>query len=472
MKVLLPASEVAPIIKLGGLGDVVGSLPKALAELGVNVDVIVPFYPFAKVENLKLYKSLELNVPYEGTNVPVEVYKTKLPDSDVDVILLKNHKYFSDYGKKKSVGEISEIDMFSFFDRAVVEYIKSGFNTYDLIHCNDWHTGMITHLLSDELEKSRPATLFTVHNLLYQGISSADLINDLGIIPGMHPLIDWDIADGDINFMQQGITSSDFVNTVSPTYAKEILTEEYGGSFADILKAREGRLMGILNGIDYTSFPREFNESNWQEIKPKLKSRLIKEFELDNDGSKPIISFVGRLDPNQKGLDILCEALPNILDQDVNFVLLGDGDDVWKQKLLDISKETKYKGNLGLKLAFDVELAKSIYSGSDFLVVPSKYEPCGLIQMISMWYGTLPVVRDTGGLKDSVKDGKTGIKFTDYKSESLFDAVKKAKDIFYGPAMVEMVNAAIREDFSWKKSAMSYSDLYKKVVQLRLDALK
>ncbi|OGC70449.1 hypothetical protein A2415_02595 [candidate division WWE3 bacterium RIFOXYC1_FULL_39_7] len=472
MKVLLPASEVAPIIKLGGLGDVVGALPKALEKIGVNVDVIVPFFPFAKTENLNLYKSMELYVPYEGDNHMVEVFKTKLPASNVDVFLLKNSEYFLEYGKKDKPSPVSEVETFSFFDRAVVEFIKSGFNTYDLIHCNDWHTGLITHLLSDELEAERPATLFTVHNLLYQGISSADLVNDVGLIPGIHPLLDWDIADGDINFMQQGITSSDFVNTVSPSYAKEILTDEYGANFTDILQAREGRLTGILNGIDYSAFPRSYNETNWETYKPNFKKDLIKQFELDNAGDKPIFAFVGRLDPNQKGLDILCESMPDILDLDVNFVMLGDGDPIWRDRLIEISNKPKYKGKFGIKLAFDLELAKLMYAGSDFLVVPSRYEPCGLIQMISMWYGTVPVVRDTGGLKDSVKEGITGIKFTDYKSKSLFEAVSKAKDVFNGPEMKKMIDNAIRENFGWEKSAASYNDLYKKVVQLRQEALK
>ena len=181
---------------------------------------------------------------------------------------------------------------------------------------------------------------------------------------------------------------------------------------------------------------------------------------------------MGRLDPNQKGLDILCESMPDILDLDVNFVMLGDGDPIWRDRLIEISNKPKYKGKFGIKLAFDLELAKLMYAGSDFLVVPSRYEPCGLIQMISMWYGTVPVVRDTGGLKDSVKEGITGIKFTDYKSKSLFEAVSKAKDVFNGPEMKKMIDNAIRENFGWEKSAASYNDLYKKVVQLRQEALK
>jgi starch synthase len=244
MKVLLAASEAAPIIKLGGLGDVIGSLPKALEKLGVDVDIIVPYYPAANPP-ASTYKAFELSIPYGSDSHTVEVYKTRLPDSEVDVFLLKNARYFVYGGKEAFADNISETEMFVFFNRAVVEFIKAKFNTYDIVHCNDWHTGLITHLLVDELPDSRPRTLFTIHNLMYQGVGDPDLVKDVGITPGSHRLVDWDLEDGDVNMMLQGITSSDYVNAVSPTYAKEILTKKFGGGFAEILKAREGRLSGL-----------------------------------------------------------------------------------------------------------------------------------------------------------------------------------------------------------------------------------
>ena len=250
MKVLLVASEVAPIIKLGGLGDVTGSLPIALEKIGVNVDVVVPYFPIAKFTE-KVFKSLELNIPFNEETVKVEVYKTKLPNSNVDTFLLKNDKYFTLGGTNAFANNISETEMFTFFDRAVVELIKQQFNTYDIVHCNDWHAGLITHLLKDELPDSRPHTLFTIHNLLYQGIAGSKLVQEVGIVPGAHPLIDWDIQDGDINLMLQGVTSSDYINTVSPTYAKEILTEEYARDMADVLTAREHRFSCIIHNIFY-----------------------------------------------------------------------------------------------------------------------------------------------------------------------------------------------------------------------------
>ncbi|MDC0449241.1 glycogen synthase [bacterium] len=468
MKVLLPASEVAPIVKLGGLGDVIGSLPKALEKVGVNADVIIPFYPTAKVQDGQLYKSLDLEVPFNNTSNSVEVFKTKLPGSNVDVFLLRNKEYFVLGGKDAFINARPETEMFAFFSRAVVEFVKAEFNTYDLVHCNDWHTGMITHLLQDELEGARPATLFTIHNLGYQGIGDLSLVKEMGIVPGDHPLIEWDIADGDINFIQQGITSSDYVNAVSPTYAKEILTEEFGGELTDVLRAREGRLTGILNGIDYSAFPREFDESNWQTEKRKHKEVLIKELDLGTQNLKrPLLSFIGRLDPNQKGLDILVESIPGIVKAGGSFVLLGTGDSVWEEKLKKLAQKKSLAEFVSINIAFDIELAQKIYSGSDFLLIPSRYEPCGLIQMIAMWFGTVPIVHATGGLKDSVKDGQNGFLFDDYTSSALLNAVKTAVSTYSGQDDVsfeKIVEGALTEDFSWGKSAQEYKNLYERVI--------
>ena len=184
MKVLLAASEVAPIIKMGGLGDVIGALPKALEKISVNVDVIVPFFPSAKTEGLQLYKSFDLHVPFANKNNVVEVFKTKLPDSNVDLYLLKNEEYFVAGGSNFFANNMTETQMFAFFDKAVVEYVKSSLNTYDIIHCNDWHTGLVTTMLKDELGNERPRTLFTIHNLNYQGIGGPALLRDTGIVPG------------------------------------------------------------------------------------------------------------------------------------------------------------------------------------------------------------------------------------------------------------------------------------------------
>ncbi len=464
MKVLLAASEVAPVIKIGGLGDVIGALPKALEKISVNVDVIVPFFPSAKIEGLQLYKSFDLYVPFANKNNVVEVFKTKLPDSNVDLYLLKNEEYFVG-GSNFFANNLTETEMFAFFDRAVVEYVNSSFNTYDIIHCNDWHTGLVTAMLKDELGNERPRTLFTIHNLNYQGTGSPALLKDTGIVPGEHPLIDWDLADGDLNMMQQGITSSDYINTVSPSYAKEILTKEFGSSFEDILKSREGRLSGILNGIDYSAHPRSYDINSVEEGKKDAKKALLERLKISpKHKDAPIFSFVGRIDAFQKGLDILFESLPELLKNDAVFLLLGSGDKRWEEKLATLSQDKTISDKFSCNIMFDIELANLMYAGSDFLVVPSRYEPCGLIQMIAMWYGTLPIVHDVGGLKDTVKNGENGFVFNRYSSQALLISMKEALGVYGTEKMQKMITASMRKDFGWEQSAVEYKKLYERIL--------
>ncbi|MFZ5424175.1 MAG: glycogen synthase [Patescibacteria group bacterium] len=471
MKVLIAASEVAPIVKLGGLGDVIGSLPKALEKAGVDADVIVPFYPNAKVENLKVYKGVDLEVPFDGQNHVVNVYKTKLPNSNVDVIMLKNANYFATGGSNAFANNVTETEMFAFFDVAVVEFIKAKFNTYDVVHCNDWHTGLITHLLKEEIGSTRPATVLTIHNLSYQGLGDLDLVEEIGIVPGTDPIVDLDIADGDINMMQQGILAADFISTVSPTYAKEILFNDLGGPLSEYLQGRRGRLDGILNGIDYSQFPRSYDLNNWKEAKASAKELLQKKFKL-NVTDDPMYCYIGRLDPNQKGLDILYETIPDIINSNAQLVILGTGDPVWEAKLRSLTDIAKYKGKLSINIIFDVELAQEIYAASDFIIVPSRFEPCGLIQMIGMWYGALPVVHATGGLKDTVAERKTGFLFNVYSANALQQAIENSLKAFKDKKLhSEMVKNAMVADFSWDASAIQYKALYKEVIELRQRAL-
>lgn len=467
MKILLAASEVAPIVKLGGLGDVIGSLPKALEQIGVDADVIVPFYPTAKIEKLKVYKSITIYVPFDGVEHTVEIHKTKLPNSNVDVLLVKNDEFFTLGGKNAFLKNRAETEMFSFFSRCVVEYIKSSFNTYDLIHCHDWHTGLVTHLLQDELHAQRPATLFTIHNLFYQGKSEVELVRELGIVPGEHPLIDYDIQDGDLNLLYQGITSSDFISTVSKNYAQEIKTETFGADLAPTLVDRQDRLVGILNGLDYTFFPRNFDKSNWRAKKAENAAVMRKALNLD-ENAKPVFSFISRLDAGQKGLDILFVSIEHILTKGGQFVVLGTGDSMWEAKLTELAKTPKYAGDISINLLFNAELANQIYAGSNFFLVPSRYEPCGLTQMIAMNYGTLPIVRAVGGLKDTVEEGITGFLFEEYSSLQLNNAIDKAIDIVGdNKKYSDMVLNALDRDFSWTKSAVEYKELYDRVIKLK-----
>ena len=468
MKILIAASEAAPIIKLGGLGDVVGSLPKALERLGVRVAVVIPYFPTAVVAGLKVYKSLDLLVPFNGESHKVGVYATKLPRSFVDVFLLKNDDFFSTVGKTASLGIRSEVEVFSFFARAVVELIKTKFNTYDLVHCNDWHTGLIAQLLQDELGLERPATVMTIHNFSYQGIGDARTINEVGLDPSVHQMVAWDIADGDVNMLMQGIASADFVTTVSPTYAKELLASTDEGKIFDVLCARKDRFIGILNGIDYDAFPRPLDIMTYQVAKESAKQSLLTKLNMTKDDA-PIFSMISRLDPNQKGLDILIDAIPEIVSRRGRFILLGSGNVEWEEKFKALS--VKYSStNISINTVFDPELAKQIYTASDFFVIPSKFEPCGLTQMISMWYGAVPVAHSVGGLRDTIAHGKTGFLFDDYSAGALVRALDRCFAIYKSQVHSDMIEACLKVNFSFDKSALAYKALYEKAIQLRQDA--
>jgi len=466
MKVLLVGAEVSPLVKIGGLGDVMGGLPKALQKLGLSIDVIVPFYSNIEIQP-DFYKCFDLNVSFAGENFRVGVFKTKLPGSEVRVFMLKNDHFFSHGGIDAFSNNITETEMFMFFNKSVVEFIKSQFNVYDLVHCNDWHTGLITHLLNDELGMTRPATLFTIHNVIFQGVGEVSSIADVGLNCNDHPLIDWDVSDGDLNMMLQGVSSSDYISTVSPSYAEEILTEEFGGGLHDIFRSRKSRLVGILNGVDYSMLPRDYARYNVSQGKEDAKKLLCETLGVDKRiphwQNVPIFSYIGRVDPGQKGLELLEDLFldPSFEDRAI-FVFLGKGDFGWEERFKKIKNR-----NLFVNILFDESLAIKMYAGSDFLLIPSKYEPCGLIQMMAMYYGTIPIARNVGGLKDTVKDGVTGFCFEKYVISDFKNAVERALDLYDNRSALEnLVHNCMSQDFSWDRSAKLYMKLYEKVVHI------
>lgn len=453
MRTLFVTSECAPFKKFGGLGDYSYSLPIALHNLGIYVDVILPYYSDANTSHSTVYKLFDLEIPYKNTSHTVSFFKTKFPHIDVSAILIKIPGVFD------NVDFLDSVEYYVFFDICVVEYIKAQLNIYDLIHLNDWHTGFIPHLL-EELGQEKPKTLFTIHNLAYQGVQNPDVIRNLGFVPGQHPLLDWDMQDGDINMMFQGITSSDYLVTVSPNYAKELITKNFGGGFAEYIKERGARFKGILNGINYTRFPKTYDIQNWREGKKASKDILKKRLNLSTSAA-PIFSFISRLDPGQKGLDILYPNISYIIKNGGQFVLLGTGDPVWESKLQRLNTDE----NISINIKFDVELANLIYSSSNFFIVPSKYEPCGLTQMMAMWYGTLPIVHAVGGLKDTVFNHVNGLTFEEYSEKSLQNAIITAFEIYSDTNLyAQMVKNAMQNDYSWSKSAMLYKDLYEEII--------
>lgn len=456
IKILLAASEVVPFAKTGGLADVAGSLPIALEEMGADVRVIMPKYASVKVEG---------NEAIIGKNIKV--------------YFVENDNYFNRkelYGDK--FGDYHDnLDRFSFFCREALERCKAEGFVPDIIHCNDWQTALIPVYLNtiykyDEFF-AKTKTLFTIHNMAYQGLFSKEEFPKMGL--------DWVLFTieyfefyGKVNLMKAGIVYADAVSTVSPTYAKEILTPEFGCGLEGVLKTRKDALYGILNGLDYAAWDPKtdkkiFKNYSAESVQDKYanKEGLQKEMGLRVDRDIPMIGLISRL-ADQKGLDLIAKIIDDLLNLKIQFILLGTGDN--KYHILFEKMAKIHQKNASINLKFDAKLAQKIYAASDLFMIPSRYEPCGLGQMISFRYGTVPVVRSTGGLKDSVIefDPKTkkgnGFTFEEYKADRLFAAIKRGLALIRNKAVwEELVKGVMALDFSWTASAKEYVNLYNKI---------
>ncbi|MFI5265171.1 MAG: glycogen synthase [Candidatus Levyibacteriota bacterium] len=471
MNVLFAVWENDPFFKLGGLGDVARSLPGALKTMDVDVRVIIPYYKVVKMGRNKKTKIGDYSFLYDGKKAKVEIWQALNPYTKVISYFLKNKKYLE---------IVTPVETWGFFDKAVVELIKSKLLNWmpDIVHVNDRHCGLIPLLIKQE--KLPIKTMLTIHNLAFQGRAPVDIIKRMGINPNLCKILKWEIKDRQINFLQEAVIHADVVTTVSPTYAKEILTEEFGSGLSEILKGKEGLIYGILNGIDIdwrhttrdpvVKFPYglkgkstdgKIEYYDWKEGKALDKEFLQKKLGLKVGKNIPMICFIGRLSGGQKGLDILHRMLRRIDQTMFQFVLLGTGEKEWEERFQWLS--TFYPKYISCNFKFDDSLAHQIYAASDFIVIPSKYEPCGLIQMIAMLYGTVPIAHKTGGLKDSIKDGYNGFLFSDYSSEALEQKVVKAVTMWKEEksAYEAMVEHALTTDFSWKKNAQEYLTLYR-----------
>jgi len=475
MKVLFASWELDPFFKFGGLGDVARSLPFALKEEGVDIRNVLPFYQALKLGRCKKSKVGKLTVEYDKVTEKVEVFCVLHPINKVPVYLIRNKKYLS----------IPKApDTFAFFCKAVVEMVYHNILSWipDIIHCNDHHTGLIPLLIRER--KIPIKTIMTIHNLSYQGKASIDILSKLGIDVKKCKVLGWEIESKKVNFLMEGIIHADLVTTVSPTYAKEIFQEEYGMGLEEILRGKEGRVFGILNGIDML-YNRSVSSSavrypyvqvgkenrtvsskiySWEEGKKLNKLFLQKKLGLKISASIPLFSFIGRFDPQQKGIEILHKMIRRINLSKYEFVILGKGSSEWEERYQWLCKF--YPKNVSCNFEFDNSLAHQIYAASDFILIPSKFEPCGLIQMFAMFYGTLPIAHKTGGLVDSITDNVNGFLFEKHSSESLERTVKKALNIWYDDRVYYkmMVEAALVTNFSWEKSAGQYIDLYSKLI--------
>lgn len=469
--------EMDPFFKLGGLGDVARSLPGALKTLGVDIKTIMPYYKVAKLGRNKKEKIGTCQFEYAGKKVKVDVWEIIHPYTKVPVYLLKNTKYLD---------KVIPVETWGFFDKAVVEVIKSGVLNWspEIVQINDHHCGFIPLLI--KIEKLPIKTILTIHNLAFQGKSPISVVKNMGINPSLSKVLMWEIKSRQVNFLLEAITHADIITTVSPTYAKEILSEEYGYGLNEVLRGVEGKIFGILNGIDveYRSTTHDKSvkfpyNSVEKRIEGKIKyygwkdgKRLNKEFLQKKLGLKistdiPLICFIGRLDERQKGLDIMHAMLRRAsTNSNFEFVILGDGDRNWEERFKWLS--TFYPKYISCNFRFDDSLAHQIYAASDFIVIPSLFEPCGLIQMIAMLFGTIPIAHKTGGLKDSIKDAYNGFLFSEYSSEALERTVNKAISLWNKNKQdfEKMIENALTTDFSWTKSAKEYISLYKNLLGL------
>ena len=445
LKILFASSEVAPLAKTGGLADVAGSLPKALKSLGHDVRVIMPLYAMVKQHNPKLKEEIPvLEVPIADRKEPCSVMSTMLGDT-VPTYLIKHDRYYDrEYLYTTPQGDYSDnAERFIFFSRSILEALKRLNFAPDVIHLNDWQTGLVPTYLKtlysqDEFFKNT-ATVFTVHNLGYQGKFWA-LDMPMTNLP-------WEVFSingieyyGDISFLKAGMMYSDCISTVSKGYSREIQTPEYGIGMEGVLQYRSKDLYGILNGVDYDDWSPDSDtfikapyDVNNLEGKKTDREDLLREFGLKVADNTPIIGMITRL-ADQKGFDILSEAMPELMKMNLAMVVLGTGEQKYHDLFNNLKKE--YSQKLGVLIAFNNAIAHKIEAGSDMFLMPSKYEPCGLNQMYSLKYGTVPIVRATGGLDDTIQDfdlksGKgNGFKFSEYSSKALLETVKRAVSVF------------------------------------------
>ncbi|WP_163468971.1 glycogen synthase GlgA [Fusobacterium sp. IOR10] len=475
MKILFVASEAAPFIKTGGLADVAHSLPKALKKSKVDIRVIIPKYKKISSEYTeKMDKVGEFTVPVGWRNQYCGLYHLKY--DGVDFYFMDNEYYFK---RNEPYGHFDDGEIFSFFSRGVLESIKhmDGFIP-DVIHCNDWHSGMVPVLLDAfyryDVRYQKIRTLFTIHNLKYQGIFSKTILGELlGLDNSYFTEEKLKFYDG-VSFIKGGLIYSDIVTTVSKTYAEEIKTPYFGENLDGLLNGIDYKLYGIVNGIDYSEYnPRKdknlFKEYGITTMKNKVinKEALQKEMGLPVDKDIPVMGMITRL-VGQKGLDLVKGVIEDIISLDLQLIVVGTGDEMYED--LFNYYGNKYPNKVKAYIGFNESVARRVYAGSDMFLMPSQFEPCGIGQLIALRYGTVPIVRETGGLRDTVqaydhkKKTGNGFSFTNYNAHDMLHVIKLAMETFKNKKeWLGIEKNAMRSEISWKESAKKYRDIYKKL---------
>ena len=476
LKVLFLSAEAVPFAKVGGLADVAGALPKALRGLGHDVRLMIPRYGSIRSDQFQFEKvGKPFPVPCGPGEERVHLVQTTTEDG-APVYLIWDEKFFSP--RERVYGFDDDPQRFTFFGRAVVAALPLLGWMPDVIHANDWHTAVVPTWLAYEgrylREYRHLASLFTIHNLAYQGISGRLILTFARMEYVKHLEVE---PPGQVNWMAQGIANADLISTVSPQYAKDILETEAGAGLSPLLQARADRLVGVLNGIDTDLWnpatdphiPQRFDLSTLK-MRAVNKAALQQKARLPVRPDVPLIGMVSRLD-GVKGIDILEPVLEQLLTGDVQFVLLGTGQPEYHEMLEGL--QARFPDKVRVFLRYDDPLARRIYAGCDIFLMPSRFEPCGLGQMIAMRYGAVPVVHRTGGLADTVTDyherpdKATGFAFSPFTPEACLDGLERALGVFRDrEAWTALQVRGMKADFSWRASAKKYVELYRRAMEL------
>ena len=469
-------SECYPFVKTGGLGDVMSALPKSLAKLNIDVKVILPRYkciPQKFQEKMEYRGSFDMNLCSDGKQYYVGIMEYQ--EDGVVYDFIDNDEFFS-WGNPYT-NLIDDIPKFCYFAKAALAALNYLNWTPDVVHCHDWQAALVPLYLRtcfQDTDVGRAISVLTIHNLKFQGIYDRKKIQYWSGLPDYVFNKDCMIQNWlDANMLKGGIAYSNKVTTVSNTYAWEIQTEEYGEGLAEHLRYHNNKILGIVNGIDTDIWnpatdkllAADYDEKSAIKNKKINKKALQESLGLDVDEHKMVIGLISRL-TNQKGLDLVNDVIPGIMDEHTQVVVLGTGDSQYENTFRYY--ENKYKGNFCAYIAYNENVAHNIYAGCDALLVPSRFEPCGLTQLIAMRYGAVPIVRETGGLKDTVQpynmfeNTGNGFTFDRYESGLLYDAINRAKTIYFEnrKSWDDMVIRDMNKDVSWEKSAKQYKDMY------------
>jgi starch synthase len=469
VRIVFAAAEAAPYAKVGGLADVAGSLPQALAALGHEVTLYLPLH--GTIDRARW--GIPAKGPMRSVQFGATRSRTLYPEvvrDGVRVVFVDNARRLA---RDKVYGAPDDNRRYAFFCRAVFEDLQDA--PPDVVHAHDWHAGLLVPLVARDRRLRAAATVFTIHNLAYQGRTSADVLKLIGLPRARLPIED----PNECNPMARAIATADLVSTVSQRYAEEIVTPAFGERLEGLLRERKRRLVGIVNGIDTKAFdpatdPHIPAHYTADDISGKAtdKAAMQREGKLTVDAKAPVYGVVGRL-VEQKGVDLLTAAAPHLLASGAQIAVLGSGDPSYEAKWKELAARSE--GRVWLTLGFDAALAQRIYAGSDLFLMPSRFEPCGLGQLISFRYGTIPVVHAVGGLAETVRDVDAGPKdgngfsFARYAAEAFTEALDRSMKRFRRDRAVwdELVRRVMREDHSWDASATRYVEVYKRAVRLR-----